>query len=317
MLSIEEHAAGLREEVGIRFYQTMPPLSADEFESLKQSIRTDGVTVPVIVDEAGNIIDGHHRAMVCRELGIDYPSRTVEGLSEQEKLAMSVSLNINRRQLTREQKRLIIAQQLRTAPEKSNREQARQLGVDHKTIAAVRDELQATGEIPQLAKTVGADGKERPAQRRDPAPLDPPMVVDEATGEVLEDMPTDTAKTLRTTEQWVSIAERAAGYRSMDEAHVALAPDTNREWFRVTMRNHGVKFMDPRKIAKLTDQANGIVERMGDNILGHVETAIGALDVAALDLVDPLVAERTLVQLDTAAKAIRNTLIKQLNGITQ
>lgn len=312
MIAVEQYEAGLREEVGIRFYQTMPPLSADEFDSLKQSIRADGVTVPVIVDEAGNIIDGHHRAMVCRELGIDFPSRTVAGLSEQEKLAMSVSLNINRRQLSREQKRLIIAQQLRTAPEKSNREHARQLGVDDKTIGTVRRQMVATAEIPQLTKTVGADGRERPAQFGNPAPLDPPMVVDEATGEVLEDMPTETGKVFRTKEQWAEVASKAKAFRSLDEAHAALAPDNFREHFRTTMRSHGVQFMDPRQLTKLTNQANGIVERMGENILGHVETAIGALDVAALDLVDPETAQRALDQLDKAATDIRSKLIKTL-----
>jgi N6-adenosine-specific RNA methylase IME4 len=35
------------------------------------------------------------------------------------------------------------------------------LGVDHKTVATVRREAEGTGEIPQLDKTVGADGKER------------------------------------------------------------------------------------------------------------------------------------------------------------
>jgi hypothetical protein len=36
------------------------------------------------------------------------------------------------------------------------------LGVDHKTVGAARDELEATGEIPQLDRTIGADGKSRP-----------------------------------------------------------------------------------------------------------------------------------------------------------
>jgi hypothetical protein len=38
------------------------------------------------------------------------------------------------------------------------------LGVDHKTVAPIRGELESTGEIPQLDRTVGKDGKARPAK---------------------------------------------------------------------------------------------------------------------------------------------------------
>lgn len=195
MLSIEEHAAGLREEVGIRFYQTMPPLPGEDFAAMRESIRSTGVTTPVIVDEDGNIIDGHHRAMICRELGIEYPQHVVSGLTEQQKLAKSVSLNIHRRQLTQEQKRQIIAQQVMVAPEKSNREHAKATGVSHHTVASVRDNLEATGQIAQLEKTVGADGKERPASKpvksthRETIVTEEIIEADPDTGEVIEPEP--------------------------------------------------------------------------------------------------------------------------------
>ena len=50
---------------------------------------------------------------------------------------------------------------LKAQPEKSNRTIARQTKADDKTVAAVRGKLEATAEIPQLTKTVGADGKAR------------------------------------------------------------------------------------------------------------------------------------------------------------
>ena len=49
---------------------------------------------------------------------------------------------------------------------------AAQLGVDHKTVVAVRDDLHATEEIPQAPRTTGADGKSRPATRPRLASLD-------------------------------------------------------------------------------------------------------------------------------------------------
>jgi hypothetical protein len=75
--------------------------------------------------------------------------------------AYVISANIHRRHLTAEQKRDIIAKVLKAQPEKSNRTIAKQTKVDDKTVAAVRTQLEATAEIPQLTKTVGADGRTR------------------------------------------------------------------------------------------------------------------------------------------------------------
>ena len=42
-------------------FQFLPPLLPSEHQALTESIRTHGVQVPVLVDESGAIIDGHHR----------------------------------------------------------------------------------------------------------------------------------------------------------------------------------------------------------------------------------------------------------------
>ena len=42
-------------------YQFLPDLTSDEYEALKADIRERGVMVPVELDEAGHILDGHHR----------------------------------------------------------------------------------------------------------------------------------------------------------------------------------------------------------------------------------------------------------------
>ncbi len=39
----------------------MPPLSKEEYEALKASIKFEGVINPIVKDEEGNILDGHHR----------------------------------------------------------------------------------------------------------------------------------------------------------------------------------------------------------------------------------------------------------------
>lgn len=78
---------------------------------------------------------------------------------------MARSLNVARRQLSREQRRQLVADQLRETPGWSNHRMAKSLGVDHHTVASVRLELEPTGEILQLNYTTGLDGKDRPATR--------------------------------------------------------------------------------------------------------------------------------------------------------
>src|SRR5262245_9152965 len=66
--------------------------------------------------------------------------------------------------LTTAQKRQRIARLLKANPERLNRQIAAEIGVDHKTVAAVRTANQAAGKIPQLEKTIGKDGKARAAR---------------------------------------------------------------------------------------------------------------------------------------------------------
>lgn len=49
----------------------LPKLQANEYASLKQSVETDGLHYPIIVNEQGTILDGHHRFRICRELGVE------------------------------------------------------------------------------------------------------------------------------------------------------------------------------------------------------------------------------------------------------
>ena len=48
----------------------VPELSKEEYESLKQSIKENGLWVPIVVNNDGVILDGHHRYKACKELGI-------------------------------------------------------------------------------------------------------------------------------------------------------------------------------------------------------------------------------------------------------
>ncbi|MDD3653103.1 MAG: ParB N-terminal domain-containing protein, partial [Desulfotomaculaceae bacterium] len=123
-------------------YQVMPDLSAEEFAGLKADIAARGVQVPVEYDEAGNILDGHHRVRACRELGLaDWPRVIRAGLSEEEKWTHARRLNLARRHLSREQKQDLIRAQLKATPGMSDRQIAAGLGVSDKTVGVQRKEL--------------------------------------------------------------------------------------------------------------------------------------------------------------------------------
>jgi hypothetical protein len=144
----------------------LPPLPPDQYEGLRANIAVNGVLVPILVDSDGpirGIIDGNHRKKIANELGYDCPEIVQAGLDEDEKRALARALNLARRQLNTEQKRQIIADQLRETPDLSLRRIAKMLGVTHPTVASVRAELQETGKLYQLERTVGLDGKSRPS----------------------------------------------------------------------------------------------------------------------------------------------------------
>ena len=121
-------------------YQLLPELPTWEYEALKESIRRYGVLLPVIKDDKGRTIDGHHRERACKELGItDYPIITLHGLSEEQKRNHALLLNLVRRKVTRKQLREIIAAELRRTPDISSSWLAEILGTTDKTVEAVRD----------------------------------------------------------------------------------------------------------------------------------------------------------------------------------
>lgn len=85
-------------------YQLLPNLNADDYNRLTESIREHGVEIPVVVDEHGEVLDGHHRVMIADSLGMNYPTIVKSGLSEPDKRILAAELNLARRQLTDAQK---------------------------------------------------------------------------------------------------------------------------------------------------------------------------------------------------------------------
>jgi len=141
-------------------YQLLDPLSEEDLAALEADILERGVLVAIEFDEDGNVLDGHHRLAICDKHGItDYPRIVREGWTEEQKRTHSRRMNLARRQLSRDQKRRLIEDELRETPTGSNRKIAKLLGVNHKTVASARARLAAGGEIPHVTTVSGDDGK--------------------------------------------------------------------------------------------------------------------------------------------------------------
>ena len=152
-------------------YQVMPRLTPDEYAELEQSIRENGVQVPITVGPDGRIIDGHHRDEIARKHDLHCPRVTAQG-DEQKLRSLAFSLNLHRRHLTREQKRQIIAESLKADPQLSNREHAKRTGASDKTVGAVREVMEESAEIPHFSERIDprAGNASQPASRPRPMP---------------------------------------------------------------------------------------------------------------------------------------------------
>jgi ParB-like chromosome segregation protein Spo0J len=146
-------------------YNIFPPLLPDEFAALKSSIAQYGVLIPRIVDEEGNVVEGWHRSLACKELGIPCPTIVRRFGSEAEKMEIAATANGNRRHLNTQQKRTVIADYLKADPEIADNFLAELLSVSKNTVAAVRAELEADRQIDKLTMLRGKDGKLYPREK--------------------------------------------------------------------------------------------------------------------------------------------------------
>ncbi|MDP3703016.1 MAG: DNA N-6-adenine-methyltransferase [Candidatus Omnitrophota bacterium] len=172
-------------------YQLLPSLSDEDYQALREDVRLRGVQVPIELDEAGNILDGHHRARIAQELGLTCPTLIRHGLTHQQKMHHVLSLNLHRRHLTREQ-RVELERRLRdegmtyTQIAEAVKVDPATVQRDTSTIANAKvepdaepDDAQPEDALPSLfsaptppepQRIVGRDGKARPAKYKQRKP---------------------------------------------------------------------------------------------------------------------------------------------------
>lgn len=82
----------------------VPKISQSEYNSLKESIKSNGLWLPIITNNEGVILDGHNRYQICQELQIQarYAVREFENDLVEKKFV--IECNLKRRQLNDFQK---------------------------------------------------------------------------------------------------------------------------------------------------------------------------------------------------------------------
>jgi hypothetical protein len=141
----------------------MPNLRKAELDALTASIRRFGVVVPVVVDQDGEIIDGHNRTAVAAQLGVEV-RRVVHPCGPEERDALRVELNAARRQLPPEQWQPMV-DHLRQLGH-SDRAIATAVGVNKDKVNRYQPPATATVSPETLAEKkgrIGEDGKRRAA----------------------------------------------------------------------------------------------------------------------------------------------------------
>lgn len=163
-----------------RPYQLLPPLSAEQRDVLRDSIQKNGVLEPVVFDEEGEILDGHHRVEIAEELGVEYPRRVLTGLDQPDKHMFALTVNVARRQLDHEARKGLVAQlRLRGM---SIRDIAKVTGIPRETVR--RDVSGDPDGSPE--RITGSDRKSyAPRPKAKPAETPPPAPEPDITPDVL------------------------------------------------------------------------------------------------------------------------------------
>jgi hypothetical protein len=186
---------------------TFPLISDEELSALGDDIRKNGLLEKITLHE-GKILDGRNRYLAAKAAGVtlslaDHFRRLPAGADAWD---FVVSENIQRRHLSAEARREVIAKLLRADPTKSDRAIAATARVDNKTVAAVRGDLETGEEIPHQKKRVGKDGKKQSGSKKGkskPKAAAAPHVAYKPKQEELIDLLRETHTSYAQAEEWV------------------------------------------------------------------------------------------------------------------
>ncbi len=82
------------------YAELVSPLRDDQYNTLKKSIKENGLWMPIITNPQGVILDGHHRHKICTELNIPLKHAIREFKNEIDEIIFVGESNMARRQMS-------------------------------------------------------------------------------------------------------------------------------------------------------------------------------------------------------------------------
>jgi hypothetical protein len=138
-----------------------PMMVGTEFDELVADIKAHGLIEPIVVHE-DMVLDGRNRHRACIAAGVEPTFRPFTG---DDAAVYVISANIYRRHLNREQRGELLIKIIAAAPEKSDRQIAREIGVDPKTIGAARAKGEDVRKIPHVSTRTDTKGRKQPSRK--------------------------------------------------------------------------------------------------------------------------------------------------------
>ncbi len=86
-------------KISQEYSQLVPKISVAEFKRIKSSIKTNGLYVPLILNQDGILLDGYTRLKACKELGIKPRTMIREFKDALEEQKFIIEINLKRRHL--------------------------------------------------------------------------------------------------------------------------------------------------------------------------------------------------------------------------
>ncbi|WP_105356599.1 MULTISPECIES: ParB/RepB/Spo0J family partition protein [Pirellulaceae] len=152
-------------------YRIFPKATPEQRAELASSIEAVGLRNPVVIDEHKQVIDGHERRDICIELKLDWLAGADVriGLSDPQKKALAIDLNMWRRPLNLSQKLRaeLIEVYLIANPHLSETVVAEIFAVNQSTVHRIKKRLMQLHKLSPVTSTIGKDGVERKVGNRD------------------------------------------------------------------------------------------------------------------------------------------------------
>jgi len=266
-------------------FQVMPEMDPEAYAELKADIKANGIHVPVAYDQNDRVVDGHHRLRIADELGLDSDEVPFVEVHISDPAAgrdMAYRMNSHRRHLSRDQKREALERSLRADPHLSNRQHAERVGVSHPTVAAVRRDLQESGEVESFTTRTGRDGVEQPASKptaadvreaATPQPTSPPSRAKQSADEAIERYP-DLAAFADNSDRVLATAAALDGYDDTERSVRldALAKHAAAE--RRRQANPTAEETEALGVRREIEAAHRAAERIVSDFRSHVITVV-------------------------------------------